>query len=271
MIRGDFHPPDMAADYTIGKHWVNYTEDDHAVWHELYERQIALLRGRACDEYLAALEALHLRSDRIPDLDRVSDILERATGWRLVIVPGLIPTPIFHEHLAQRRFPVTWWMRPREKMDYLKEPDLFHDLFGHVPMLIHPVFADYIQTFGKGGVKAVQLGAGVQLARLYWFTVEFGLIRTRQGLRIYGSGIVSSKTESIYCLESPVPKRLRFDLKRALRTKYKYDDLQKNYFVIESFDELFEATKPDFAPIYQEILKLPAIEAGEILPGDELV
>lgn len=271
MIRGDVHPPDMAADYTIGKHWVSYTEDDHAVWHELYERQMALLRGRACDDYLAALEALHLRSDRIPDLDRVSDILERATGWRLVIVPGLIPTPIFHEHLAQRRFPVTWWMRPREKMDYLKEPDLFHDLFGHVPMLIHPVFADYIQTFGKGGVKAVQLKAGAQLTRLYWFTVEFGLIRTSQGLRIYGSGIVSSKTESIYCLESDIPTRLRFDLKRALRTKYKYDDLQKNYFVIDSFDELFEATKPDFAPIYQEILKLPAIEAGEVLPGDEVI
>lgn len=271
MIRGDFHPPDMAPDYTIGKHWVQYVPDDHAVWHELFERQSALLPGRACNEYLEALDKLQLNSNKIPDLERTSALLEAATGWKLVIVPGLIPTPAFHAHLAERRFPVTWWVRPREKMDYLKEPDLFHDLFGHVPLLAHPVFADYIQAFGRGGVKAATLNASKYITRLYWFTVEFGLIRTREGLRIYGSGIVSSKTESVYCLESSTPHRLAFDLKRAMRTKFSYDDLQKTYFVIDDFQQLFDATKPDFTPIYEEIRVQEDFAADALLPTEMLI
>jgi phenylalanine-4-hydroxylase len=227
-----------------------YTAQDHATWRFLFERQSQLLRGRACDQFLAGVDRLGLVADGVPDFERLSDILDRATGWRLVAVPGLVADDVFFGHLAARRFPVTWWIRKPEQMDYLQEPDVFHDFFGHVPLLIDPVFADYMQAYGQGGLKALGLDALTYLARLYWYTVEFGLIRTPDGLRIYGSGILSSKTESIYCLESEEPRRLRFDLMRIMRTPYRIDDVQDTYFVIESFDQLFDATRPDFTPYY---------------------
>jgi len=245
-----------------------YTPEDQQTWRQLFERQSAVLKDRAVPEFLDGLSDLGVVAGGIPDFERLSEKLMRVTGWRLIAVEGLLPDKEFFAHLAARRFPVTWWIRKPEQIDYLQEPDLFHDLFGHVPLLLNPVFADYMQAYGAGGLKADGLGALGFLARLYWYTVEFGLIETQKGLRIYGAGIVSSKTESIYCLESQKPQRLRFDLMRLLRTRYRIDDLQECYFVIQSFDELFLATAPDFTPLYRVLEGLSPIAPGEKLAGD---
>lgn len=272
QLRADEHPADMRPDYTFDFDPANYTAADHAMWHKLCERQKPLLVNRACDEYMDGVDRMGIfTSSEIPDWRRISDMLKKRTNWELVVVPGLVPGPIFLGHLANRKFPITWWIRPPEKIDYLQEPDIFHDLFGHVPMLAHPVFADYIQQFGLGGVKADKLGSFDYLSRLYWFTVEFGLINTPKGLRIYGSGIVSSKTESVYCLESPVPNRVGFDVMRMMRSDYYIHDVQKTYFVIDSFEQLFEATKPDFAPLYKKLDALPKIPNGALLPTDNII
>src|SRR5690606_355915 len=203
----------------------SYSETDHSVWARLFERQRALLAGRASSEFLDAMAAMQMSPDRIPRFDELNVILRKATGWELIGVEGLLPELTFFDHLANRRFPVTWWIRKPDQMDYLSEPDLFHDLFGHVPLLMNPVFADYMEAYGRGGVKAHAIGeeALVNLTRLYWYTVEFGLIRQDDGLRIYGSGIVSSKGESIYSLESEAPNRIGFDLERIMRTRYRID------------------------------------------------
>lgn len=272
MLKADEHPPGMRPDYTFDFDPAQYTEQDHAMWHKLCDRQKPLLKGRACNEYLDAVHQLGIfESGRIPDWRRISDMLEKRTGWRLVIVPGLVPGEIFLAHLSERRFPVTWWIREPAKIDYLQEPDIFHDFFGHVPLLANPVFADYMQQFGKGGVKAEQLGKFNFLSRLYWFTVEFGLIQTEEGLRIYGSGILSSSTESVYCLESPRPNRLKFDLLRTMRSDYRIDDVQKTYFVIDSFEQLFEETKPDFTPLYTLAESMPVIPDGALAEGDRII
>lgn len=259
------------GDHVIAQDWDDYTDQDHAVWRALFERQSALLPRRACQDYLDGLADLGVAADGIPDFERLSGILEPATGWRIVAVPGLVPDDIFFRHLAARRFPATNWIRRPEQMDYLQEPDVFHDVFGHVPLLMNPVFADYMAAYGRGGLKALRLGALPKLARLYWYTVEFGLIRTAEGLRIYGSGIVSSRTESVYCLESPKPKRIAFDLMRVMRTEYRIDDLQDGYFVIDSFDQLFEATGPDFTQYYETLRHLSDVPPGAVLPEDELI
>lgn len=258
-------------DFVIDQGWADYTGQDHAAWRTLFERQSALLPGRACNEYLEGLRALGVAADGIPDFRRLSDIMERATGWRIVAVPGLVPDDVFFRHLAARRFPATNWIRRPEQMDYLQEPDVFHDVFGHVPILMNPVFADYLQAYGRGGLKALRLGALPNLARLYWYTVEFGLIATDEGLRIYGSGIVSSHGETIYCLDDPTPKRIAFDLMRIMRTNYRIDDYQECYFVIDSFDQLFDATRPDFTPYYKMLGAMPDIAPGEVVPGDRLI
>jgi len=262
----------LRPDYTLAQPRHLYTPEDHAVWRDLFRRQAAILPGRACDEFLAGLDGLGVASDAIPDFDRLSDILEKATGWRIVAVPGLVPDDVFFGHMAERRFPVTWWIRDRARIDYIQEPDVFHDIYGHVPLLMNPVFADYMQAYGRGGLKAAKLGALHRLARLYWYTVEFGLIEQADGsLRIYGSGILSSKTESVFCLDSAAPNRIRFDLRRLMRTKYRIDTFQKSYFVIRSFDELFDATRPDFVPIYRDLATLPDLGAAEIAPGDTVL
>jgi phenylalanine-4-hydroxylase len=263
--------PEARGDYVIEQGWAEYGELDHAIWRRLFERQSKLLPGRACAAYLEGLDALGVAAQGIPDFERLSDILERTTGWRIVAVPGLVPDDVFFEHLANRRFPATNWIRRPEQMDYLQEPDAFHDIFGHVPVLMNPVFADYMQAYGRGGLKALRLGALGKLARLYWYTVEFGLIRTPEGLRIYGSGIVSSHGESLYCLEDPSPNRILFDLMRVMRTAYRIDDFQECYFVIDSFDQLFEATRPDFSHYYETLGRLPEIEPGEVLAEDRLL
>jgi phenylalanine-4-hydroxylase len=256
------------TDHAIEQDWAAYTEQEHAIWRLLFERQQRLLTGRACREYLDGLQGLGVAAGGIPDFRRLSDILDRATGWQIVAVPGLVPDDVFFAHLAARRFPSTCFIRRRDQLDYLQEPDVFHDICGHVPMLMNPVFADYMQAYGEGGLKALRLGHLPRLARLYWYTVEFGLIATAEGLRIYGSGILSSAGESIYCLDDPHPRRLPFDLRRVMRTQYHIDRYQQTYFVIDDFQQLFAATRPDFAPIYREIAILPEIPAEAILAGE---
>ena len=252
--------------------WAAYTAVDHDVWTQLFERQRTLLVGRASDAFLQAQDAMGMTPDAIPKFDELNNILQRTTGWTLVGVEGLLPELTFFDHLANRRFPVTWWIRKPGQMDYLAEPDLFHDLFGHVPLLMNPVFADYMQAYGRGGVKAHGIGAEalVNLTRLYWYTVEFGLIREPGGLRIYGSGIVSSKGESLYCLDSDAPNRIAFDLERIMRTRYRIDTYQKTYFVIDSFEQLMQATEPDFAPIYARLANEASHPAGSVLADDRV-
>ncbi|MBX6323695.1 MAG: phenylalanine 4-monooxygenase [Rhodospirillaceae bacterium] len=259
------------TDYVSPQGWERYTGEDHAIWRALFERQSRLLPGRACRPYLDGLARLAIAADGIPDFRRLSDALGRATGWQVVAVPGLVPDDVFFRHLAARRFPATTWIRRPDQMDYLQEPDVFHDVLGHVPILMDPVFADYLQAYGRGGRKAQRLGALHNIARLYRYTVEFGLILTAEGLRIYGSGIVSSRTETLYCLESAAPRRIAFDLMRIMRTAYRIDDLQLTYFVIDGFERLFTATRPDFTPYYRDLRGKPDIPPGAALPTDRLV
>jgi phenylalanine-4-hydroxylase len=259
---------ESASDFTVEQNWHEYTEEAHAIWRLLFERQQRLLAGRACREYLEGLGGLGVEANGIPDFRRLSDVLDAATGWRIVAVPGLVPDDVFFAHLARRRFPSTCFIRRRDQLDYLQEPDVFHDICGHVPLLMNPVFADFMQAYGQGGLKALGLGHLQHLARLYWYTVEFGLIATPEGLRIYGSGILSSAGESVYCLEDPRPGRIRFELQRIMRTRYRIDDFQQIYFVIDDFQQLFEATRPDFLPIYREIALLPEVEPGALIAED---
>ena len=252
--------------------WDSYSPADHATWATLFERQQQLLVGRACREFLDNQQHFGMTPDAIPKFEDLNRVLAGSTGWRIIGVEGLLPELTFFDHLANRRFPVTWWIRKPEQIDYIAEPDLFHDLFGHVPLLLNPVFADYMQAYGCGGVKAHSLGpdALVHLTRLYWYTVEFGLIRQDDGLRIYGSGIVSSKGESIHCLESAAPNRIGFDMRRIMLTRYRIDTYQKTYFVIDSFQQLMDATDPDFTPIYRELASQESIPAGSVLQSDNV-
>ncbi|MDO5609674.1 MAG: phenylalanine 4-monooxygenase [Pseudomonadota bacterium] len=253
--------------------WDGYSDTDHDVWRQLYERQRRLLVGHASDEFLAAQDAMGMSAERIPKFAEINAVLKQATGWEIIGVEGLLPELDFFDHLANRRFPVTWWIRRPDQLDYIEEPDLFHDLFGHVPLLMLPVFADYMAAYGRGGVKAhgINPDALMYLTRLYWYTVEFGLIRQKDGLRIYGSGIVSSKGESIYSLESASPNRIGFDLERIMRTRYRIDTFQKTYFVIDSFEQLIDATRPDFTPIYERLATLESLPAGSVLDSDEVI
>ncbi len=265
-------PEGAAADWTIPQGWERYTQAEHALWDRLYARQTAQLPGRAAAEYLDGLKRLDLGAGGIPDFRRLSEKLMKLTGWQVVAVPGLVPEDAFFEHLANRRFVAGNFLRTPEQIDYLEEPDIFHDVFGHVPLLAHPVFADYMQAYGEGGLRSMQFGALHKLARLYWYTVEFGLVQSPEGLRIYGAGIVSSHGESRFALDDPSPNRLRFDLKRVLRTKYRIDDFQQAYFAIPSFEHLLETTlHTDFAPLYVELDALPDLEITEILPTDDVL
>lgn len=266
--RGDYSRGGAVhADYTCPQDWASYTPADHDTYRRLYERQAAQLPGLACDAFIEALPLLGVK-DRIPRFEEINERLHRATGWEIVAVPGLIPELPFFTLLANRKFPVTDWIRKPEEFNYIVEPDVFHDLFGHVPMLFDPTFADYVQRYGAGGIKAHELGAGEKLSRLYWYTVEFGLIRQPDGLRAYGAGILSSVGELKHAVLSDEPRRLPLDLLRAMRTRYKIDTYQANYFVIKSFAELFELTAPDFTPIYRALEVEPDIEAGVLLPGE---
>ena len=263
-------PPEGAApDWTVPQDWAHYTAEEHAVWDTLFDRQAKLLPGRASEAYLRGLDVLKLSKPGIPDFEELSERLMGLTGWQVVAVPGLVPDDVFFDHMANRRFVAGNFIRRPDQLDYLQEPDVFHDVFGHVPMLADPVFADYLEAYGRGGQRALELGALKHLARLYWYTVEFGLIAEPEGLRIYGSGIVSSFAESRFALDDPSPNRIAFDLKRVMRTEYRIDDFQQNYFVIPSFDELLRLTvETDFAPLYAEIMAQPDVSVAEILPDD---
>ena len=266
--RGDYSR--ALADYTCPQNWASYTDADHDTYRRLYERQTALLPGLACDAFIEALPSLGVR-DRIPRFEEINERLKPATGWEIVAVPGLIPERPFFDLLAHRRFPVTDWIRTPEEFDYIVEPDVFHDLFGHVPLLFNPVFADYVQRYGAGGLKAHDLGAGELLSRLYWYTIEFGLMRQPDGLRAYGAGILSSSSELRHSVTSPVPQRVKLDLLRCMRTRYKIDDFQATYFVIDSFEQLFDMTAPDFAPLYAAVRSLGELSADESSASDSLI
>jgi phenylalanine-4-hydroxylase len=263
-------PPGAREDWTIDQGWDAYSPEEHATWDILYERQAALLPGYACDEFLHGLDALNLHRGGIPNFDEINPELKRLTGWTVVAVPGLVPDEVFFDHLANRRFPAGQFIRKRDQLDYLQEPDIFHDVFGHVPMLTDPVFADYMEAYGKGGQRAQGLGRLQNLARLYWYTVEFGLLETPKGLRIYGAGIVSSRTESIFALDDPSPNRLGFDLVRTMRTPYRIDDFQQVYFVIPGLQALLDATLQDFAPIYAALESASDIPIDAILAEDRV-
>lgn len=266
--RGDYSR--AALDYTCPQDYASYVEADHATYRHLYERQSALLPGLACDEFLASLSALG-PSHHIPHFDDINERLFKATGWQIVAVPGLIPEVPFFSLLAQRKFPVTDWIRKPSELDYIVEPDVFHDLFGHVPLLFNPVFADHMQAYGAGGLKAHALGACEMLSRLYWYTIEFGLIRQPNGLRAYGAGILSSSGELKYAVRDALPQRIALDILRAMRTQYKIDSYQQTYFVIDSFQQLFDLTAPDFAPLYRQLEKLPNVDACQSLASDSLI
>jgi phenylalanine-4-hydroxylase len=266
-------PPEAAADWTIPQGWERYTPDEHAVWDTLFARQSALLPGRAAPEFLAGLDILHLSRPGIPDFRELNARLGAATGWQVVAVPGLVPDDVFFDHLANRRFVAGRFIRGAHQLDYLEEPDVFHDVFGHVPMLAHPVFADYMQAYGRGGLRAMAHGGLDKLARLYWYTVEFGLVRAPGGgLNIYGAGIVSSRGESLFALDDPSPNRIAFDMERVMRTRYRIDDYQQVYFVIDSFEQLLRDTlESDFAPLYRRLATMPDLAVPDVLPGDHLL
>lgn len=257
-------------DWTIDQRWSRYSPAEHAVWRTLFERQTKLLPGRACDEFVDGMRKLPIGPEQIPDFRRLSDVLGEETGWQVVAVPGLVPDEVFFEHLANRRFPAGQFIRKAAQLDYIEEPDVFHDVFGHVPMLMNPVLADYIQAYGLGGLRAQKLGVLPYLARVYWYTVEFGLVQQADGVRIYGSGIASSYTETVFALEDASPNRIRFDLERVMRTRYRIDDFQESYFVLGSLGELLRLAEIDFAPLYERVRALPDLEPGRLLPQDRV-
>lgn len=264
-------PEGAAEDWTIAQDWDAYTSREHALWDRLFARQAALLPGRAAQDFLDGLTVLRMTKPGIPDFSELSARLMKLTGWQVVAVPGLVPDRVFFDHLAHRRFVAGRFIRRPDQIDYLEEPDVFHDIFGHVPLLANPVFADYMQAYGQGGLRAAELDAIDNLARLYWYTVEFGLIRQGGQLRLYGAGIVSSHSESIFALDDPSPNRIGFDLKRLMRTRYRIDDYQQSYFVIDSFEDLLRRTmETDFAPIYAELHGQEPFDVDTVLPGDKV-
>jgi phenylalanine-4-hydroxylase len=260
-----------SPDWTVEQGWERYTDAEHAIWKTLYERQTLLLQGRACEAFLEGLRALPMGPEAIPDFRRLSEVLMGRTGWQVVAVPGLLPDEVFFDHLANRRFPAGNFIRTADELDYLQEPDVFHDAFGHLPMLMNPVMAAFIQAYGAGGLRAKTLGVLRNLARVYWYTVEFGLVAEAGGLRIYGAGIASSFSESIFSLEDPSPNRIRFELERVMRTDYRIDDFQETYFVLDRMEDLLELDRIDFAPVYQRAKALPDLHPSGILPADRVL
>jgi len=256
--RGDYSR--AQEDYTCAQDYAAYTEADHDTYRRLYARQKALLPGLASQAFIDALPSLGVE-DRIPRFEDINQRLRQATGWEIVAVPGLIPEVPFFSLLANRQFPVTDWIRKPEEFDYVVEPDIFHDLFGHVPLLFNPVIADYVQRYGQGGLKAERLGACEMLSRLYWYTIEFGLIREQGEIRAYGAGILSSSGELQHAVTSPLPQRLPLSLERTMRTRYKIDTYQQTYFVIDDFQQLFDMTEGDFTPVYAALRGLPELAA----------
>ena len=256
-LRGDYSK--AGPDFAVEQDWSSYTSAEHALYRRLFERQAKLVPKYACPEWIEAIGRLESAGREIPKFADISRRLRSATGWEIVAVPGLIPDDAFFTHLANRRFPVTVWLRRPEEFDYIVEPDVFHDFFGHVPLLFDRTYADHLYEYGKGGLKAMRLDAVKMLARLYWFTIEFGLMRSANGVRAYGAGLLSSGGELAYCVDDPKPRRLPFELERIMRTEYQIDRYQDTYFVIDSFDQLMRETAPDFTPIYARLRQMPVL------------
>ncbi len=256
----------VPPDFVVEQRPERYGPGDHTTWRTLFRRQSALLEGRVVDEFFDGLAALGIAPDGIPDFAAINAVLARATGWRVVAVPGLVPDDVFFAHLAARRFPAGYWIRSARQLDYIAEPDVFHDVFGHVPMLMQPRYADYMAAYGRAGLACAGSPALARLARLYWYTVEFGLMQTAAGLRIFGAGIVSSAGETSYCLESPEPLRVAFDCARAMRTRYEIDHYQAVYFVLSGYDDL-----PALAPDALAVHVAAAARDGDLAPDQSVI
>jgi phenylalanine-4-hydroxylase len=267
-LRGDYSG--IGLDYSVEQPFDHYTPAEHDRWRRLYSHQVELMPRYAVKEFVASVERLDVAGG-IPDFRRINEQLVRLTGFRIVAVPGLISDEKFFEHLANRRFPITWWIREESELDYLKEPDVFHDFFGHVPLLAHPVFADYMVEYGRAGPGAARMNAIPLLSRLYWYTIEFGLIDTPEGLRAFGAGILSSKGETIYSVDSDIPNRIRFNLERVLNTEFRIDAYQETYFVIDSFEQMFAETQKPFGPFYARLQRRTSYAANAILSGDSVI
>jgi len=265
------HHERLDHDYTIDQAWETYTPEEHATWCTLFERQVRLVPSGACEAFAAGLTKLDLNQGGIPDFRRLNEKLMALTGWQVVAVPDLVPDAAFFEMLAGRRFPAGRFIRKPSQLDYIEEPDVFHDVFGHVPMLTHPVFADFMEAYGRGGLRSLKFDALDHLARLYWYTVEFGLVKADDGLRVYGAGIISSKAETEFSLKNPSPNRIGFDLLRVMRTDYRIDDFQQTYFVIDSIEHLMEACSVDFAPLYRELETAADLTPESLIPTDTVL
>lgn len=271
LIRSGLRPDQVPVDFVVDQGFDRYSGADHGTWGRLYRRQHDLLQGRVCEPFFAGLTALGIAADAIPDFREINRVLKAATGWEVVAVPGLVPDRVFFTHLAARRFPAGFWIRRPEEFDYIEEPDIFHDIFGHVPLLMNRSYADFVAAYGAAGLRYADPADLARLARLYWYSVEFGLIETEAGLRIFGAGIASSPGETLYALESAKPNRIRFDPVRVMRTRYKIDDFQQSYFVLPGFEAM-----PDLAPepLEQAMVQaraLPDVEADAVIAGDRLV
>jgi phenylalanine-4-hydroxylase len=264
-------PRGAAADWTVPQHWEELTAEDHWVWDTLFARQQTLLHGRAVEAFQEGLDVLHLSRPGVPNFDELNEKLGARTGWTVVAVPGLVPDDVFFDHLSKRRFPAGNFIRQARQLDYLEEPDVFHDVFGHVPLLAQPAVADFMQALGELGLQALEKNALHRLARLYWYTVEFGLARENGDLKIYGAGILSSFGESHYSLESAKPHRLGFDLERVLRTSYRTDTFQQSYFVIDRFEDVLKLVqRNDFARLYEKLETLPDISPAKTEKNERL-
>lgn len=257
-----------AADFTVAQDWQAYTPEMHDRWRRLYARQSALAQTYAAKQFLAGLEQLDC-AEGIPRFEDANRILGEATGWQLVAVPGFIPDACFFDHLANRRFPVTRWIREESEMAYLVEPDVFHDFFGHVPMLLDPSIADFLVLYGKASTRATAMGALDMLARIYWYTIEFGLVEQGDGLKVFGAGIASSAGEIVHSIDNPDVLRLPFDPVRIMRTAYRIDSYQRCYFVLKDLDQLVSGLIDlDFGPIYETWRDAQPIEPGALLAGE---
>jgi len=265
----DAPPEGVAANWTMPQNWAAFTAGQHETWRTLFDQQSAALDGYACRSFLDGLDILRQLKPGVPDFAELNALLKPASGWEVVAVPGWIPNQPFFEHLANRRFPAANFVRPPEQIAYSEEPDMFHDIFGHIPMLTDPAFSDFLVAYGQAGLRAEKLGASDYLGRLWLYTVEFGLVVEDGELRAFGGGLMSSFAETLSALISPEPRRIWLDIERVMRTRYNFDEFQQTYFVVAGFGELLRATEEtDFASVYRKIAGEPALEPGGAWPGD---
>ncbi|MEP1421358.1 MAG: phenylalanine 4-monooxygenase [Erythrobacter sp.] len=262
-------PEDVAEDWSMSQNWAQFTQNDHDRWSHFAAKQTRALQGLASDTFLEGVRALELDTMGVPDFDRWNERLREVTGWEVVAVPGVIPNEPFFKMLAERKFPLANFLRQGPSFEYSDEPDMFHDVFGHMPMFIDPTFGEFMNAYGRAGIRAERQGMSDWLGRLYLHTVEFGLIRQGGGLRAYGAGLMSSYAETVHALTSGAPRRLQFDLPRLMRTQWPFDEFQPTYFVIESFDALLEEMETtSLKHVYASVSDLPLIPIGESVPGD---